>query len=136
MFGRVLSVARLDPHDRYKGVDTLIEAWPRVVADQPDAELIVVGEGADRARLEALARANGTDSRVRFAGRIDDSELQELYRTAAVFALPIRVAGRGRPRQSVKPRPRGTGASRIPVSSVRYAYPRPGCHVVVGSRVS
>ena len=59
--GRVLSVARLDPDDRYKGVDTLVRAWPRVLESQPDAELIVVGDGADRARLERLA--NGKRNR-------------------------------------------------------------------------
>ena len=86
--GRVLSVARLDPDDRYKGVDTLVRAWPRVLESQPDAELIVVGDGADRARLERLAIDSGTDGHVRFTGRIDDRDLQELYRTASVFALP------------------------------------------------
>jgi phosphatidyl-myo-inositol dimannoside synthase len=86
--GRVLSVARLNPGDRYKGVDTLVRAWPRVLESQPDAELIIVGDGVDRARLERLAIDSGTNGHVRFTGRIDDRDLQELYRTSAVFALP------------------------------------------------
>jgi len=86
--GRVLTVSRLEPHDRYKEVDTLIRAWPRVVEGQPEAELIVVGEGADRARLQRLAAEEGADDRVRFTGWISDHHLRELYRTAAVFALP------------------------------------------------
>jgi glycosyltransferase involved in cell wall biosynthesis len=40
-----------------KGVDLLLAAWPRVLAAVPEARLVVVGFGADRARLEALAAA-------------------------------------------------------------------------------
>ena len=88
MAGRVLTVARLEPHDRYKGVDTLIRAWPRVIADHPAAVLTVVGDGGDRDRLERLASHVGADGSVRFTGQISDHELQELYRTATLFALP------------------------------------------------
>jgi phosphatidyl-myo-inositol dimannoside synthase len=86
--GRVLAVARLEAHDRYKGIDTLIEAWPNVLKAHPEAELVVVGAGGDRRRLERLAASLATDGHVRFTGWIDDRELQELYRTSAVFALP------------------------------------------------
>ena len=85
--GRVLAVARLETHDRYKGVDTLLRAWPKVLAMHPASELIVVGDGGDRARLERLA-GSWTDNRIRFTGRIHDRELRELYGSSAVFALP------------------------------------------------
>ena len=52
---------------------------------------MVVGDGADRTRLERVSRRAGSNGRVRFVGRLSDSELHELYRTAAVFALPTRA---------------------------------------------
>ena len=47
----VLVVARLAVANRYKGHDQLVDAWPRVVASQPDAMLWIVGEGDDASRL-------------------------------------------------------------------------------------
>lgn len=89
---RVLTVARLVPEHAYKGVDTLLAAWPRVVASVPDAELVVVGDGPDRPRLEREAARLGIAGCVRFAGRLDDRALAEAYTQAAVFALPARTS--------------------------------------------
>ena len=88
--GRVLTVARLHPDHAYKGIDTLIEVWPRVVESVPDATLIVVGDGPDRARLERLARDRGVAEAVTFTGRLSDDDLAEAYETAALFAMPAR----------------------------------------------
>lgn len=87
----VLSVARLAPEHAYKGVDMLIAAWPRVVEAVPDAELVIVGDGPDRPRLEAEARRLGLDGRIQFAGALDDVALGRAYAAAAVFALPART---------------------------------------------
>ncbi|HEY2541761.1 MAG TPA: glycosyltransferase, partial [Gaiellaceae bacterium] len=42
--------------ERYKNVDALADAWRRVVAALPDAQLHVVGRGRERAVIERLAR--------------------------------------------------------------------------------
>ena len=89
--GRVLAVARMGSRDRGKGIDTLLRAWPQVAASRPHAELLVVGDGEDRARLEQATMGTGSNGRVRFVGHLDDSDLRELYRTADVFALPTRA---------------------------------------------
>ncbi len=47
-------IARLEPE---KGHATLIEAWPRVLKQVPEARLLIVGEGSQRATLEAQADA-------------------------------------------------------------------------------
>jgi glycosyltransferase involved in cell wall biosynthesis len=62
-------VARLEPE---KGHQTLIEAWPHVLRDCPDAYLLIVGEGSRRDALEQLAAANKVAHRVIFTGRRDD----------------------------------------------------------------
>jgi len=85
-----LSVARLDSDEQYKGLDTVLHAWPTVNRRLPEAELVVVGEGADRSRLERIASVLGVKDSVRFRGRISDEELQAEYAGADVFVLPSR----------------------------------------------
>ena len=79
----VLSVGRLD---RAKRVDLLL----RAAAADSSFEVVVAGDGADRGRLEGLARELGLDGRVRFVGRVDDQELARLYATClAVYYAPV-----------------------------------------------
>ena len=62
-------VARLEPE---KGHQTLIEAWPQVLREVPDAYLLIVGEGSRRDFLEQWAAAHKVAHRVVFTGRRDD----------------------------------------------------------------
>jgi glycosyltransferase involved in cell wall biosynthesis len=79
----VLSVNRLD---RAKRIDLLLEA----AALDPSLEVVIAGDGPDRERLEALARDRGLDGRARFAGRVSEEELADLYgRCLAVFYAPV-----------------------------------------------
>ncbi|WP_051967228.1 glycosyltransferase family 4 protein [Kitasatospora mediocidica] len=80
----VLSVGRLE---RYKRVDRLIEAFARLGTgtDTGGAQLVVIGSGPDRERLEAVAEHCGAAPRVRFLGRVSDQELRRWLRTAAVL---------------------------------------------------
>jgi glycosyltransferase involved in cell wall biosynthesis len=79
--GFVLSVNRLD---RAKRIDLLIEAAKR----EPSLRIVITGEGPDRERLERLA--SGLNGQVRFAGRVDDAELVDLYaRSLAVYYAPV-----------------------------------------------
>ena len=68
-----------------KGVDTLVEAVGRLDAGR----LEVVGDGPERARLEALAAARAP-GRVRFLGRVPRARVLELLRAAAVAVMPSR----------------------------------------------
>jgi glycosyltransferase involved in cell wall biosynthesis len=79
----VLSVNRLD---RAKRIDLLLEA----AALDPALEVVIVGDGPDRQRLEELARARLLDGRARFAGRVSEEELADLYgRCLAVYYAPV-----------------------------------------------
>ena len=77
----VISVGRLTPQ---KGLDTLIEAAPRVVRAVPDAGFLIVGDGPLRSELERAARASGAE--VVFAGERRD--VHDLMRGALALALP------------------------------------------------
>ncbi|HTR97953.1 MAG TPA: glycosyltransferase [Candidatus Acidoferrales bacterium] len=75
----------------YKGLDTLLEAWPRVRARRPGATLVVAGEFYEpRERYEALVRAAGGGA-VRLLDRyVPDDEVEALFRAADVAVLPYR----------------------------------------------
>ena len=79
----VLFVGRLEPR---KGVDRLIRAMPAVQRHAPDARLAIVGDGPDRAALEAAARDANVD--VLFTGRVSDALLPAYYRAADIVCSP------------------------------------------------
>jgi len=79
----VLFVGRLEPR---KGLDRLIRAMPAVQRHAPDARLAVVGDGPDRAALEAAAREADVD--VLFTGRVSDDLLPAYYRAADIVCSP------------------------------------------------
>src|SRR5919197_412225 len=60
------------------------------IATDSSLRCVIVGDGPDRDRLEAVARRNGLDGRARFAGRVDAEELADLYgRCLAVYYAPV-----------------------------------------------
>jgi glycosyltransferase involved in cell wall biosynthesis len=75
-----------------KGVDLLLAAWPRVLAALPDARLVVVGFGADRGALEALATALAAGRPVDTAGlRYLRAFLERAARDPAYCAAAARI---------------------------------------------
>src|SRR5689334_23051736 len=79
----VLSVGRLD---RAKRHDLLLEA----LAADASLRCVIVGDGPDRERLVSVAEQHRLDGRARFAGRVDEQELADLYaRCLAVYYAPI-----------------------------------------------
>jgi glycosyltransferase involved in cell wall biosynthesis len=71
---------------RQKGQDLLMRAWPRVTAAVPDARLVLVGDGPDRAVLAA-----GAPPSVLFAGTVGDT--RPWHAAADVVVLPSRWEG-------------------------------------------
>ncbi|HUK63761.1 MAG TPA: glycosyltransferase family 4 protein, partial [Dongiaceae bacterium] len=88
----VLYVGRLR---RYKGVEWLMRALPRVHARLPEARLVVVGDGPDRARLEARAAHLGVREAVEFRGFLPRAEKARLMREAWVLVQPSPKEGWG-----------------------------------------
>ena len=71
--------------DREKHVDELVRALPLVRETLPEARLVVVGDGEERMRLHAAARAAGVGHAVVFTGRITDEEIPDVYAALDVF---------------------------------------------------
>ena len=90
-----LIVGRMWAEEQGKGHDQLLDVWPEVAKRIRGATLWIVGVGDDMHRLEEKARNLGLADRVRFWGRVTDEELYDLYKHAAVFAMPSRQEGFG-----------------------------------------
>jgi phosphatidyl-myo-inositol dimannoside synthase len=85
----LLTAGRLDKgHDLKKGFDEVLEVLPKLAKRIPNIKYIVMGDGADRERLEAKARELAVDHFVVFTGYVSDAEKADHYRLADVFAMP------------------------------------------------
>lgn len=91
----LLSVCRMHPRERLKGIDHVLAALPRVAEAVPDVAYVVVGGGGDVPRLQALAERLGIGARVTFTGPLPDPAVAEAYHRAAVFVLPSASEGFG-----------------------------------------
>ncbi|VEI14021.1 GDP-mannose-dependent alpha-(1-6)-phosphatidylinositol monomannoside mannosyltransferase [Trueperella bialowiezensis] len=78
-----------------KGQDRLIEAWPSVVANHPQAKLVIVGKGPYGSKLEQMAARSPVSSSIVFTGEVPYSELPAHYSLGDVFAMPARTRGGG-----------------------------------------
>jgi len=76
---RAVAVGRLTP---VKDFCRLVRVMAGVRDRVPDLELVIVGEGYERAAIEAQVAAVGGQDWVRLPGRIPDEELLSLYRRA------------------------------------------------------
>jgi len=84
----VVCVARLIPR---KGQDTLVRAFPHVLAGVPAARLVVVGGGRDGPRLARLASELGVGAAVVLAGPVPWSATPGYFDAGNVFAMPCRT---------------------------------------------
>jgi len=94
--GRViLTVGRWLESERYKGMDTLITAMPRLLPRWPDLQLVIAGDGDDRPWLEHLTEKNGVRLHVHFFAGLSYAELAACYAACEIFALPSAAEGFG-----------------------------------------
>ena len=91
----LLTVARYDPVERYKGYDLVVRALPAVLRRRPDVRYVLVGQGGDLPRVRALARELGVDRAVVCAGAVSDDALPAWYNACDVFVMPSRREGLG-----------------------------------------
>jgi len=77
-----------------KGVDNLLMALAYLKTSQTRANLSIIGDGPERAALEALSRKLGIQDDVQFHGNIeDDAEVISMMKSAKVFVYPASPEG-------------------------------------------
>jgi glycosyltransferase involved in cell wall biosynthesis len=85
---RVITVARLSGE---KGIDILLRAWSRIVKQEKNLKLIIVGSGPLEGKLKNLCKTLGVTTQVEFAGMLLNAK--ERLRDADLFVLPSRAEG-------------------------------------------
>ncbi|MBS0204309.1 MAG: glycosyltransferase [Planctomycetes bacterium] len=78
----VITVGRLE---KQKGIEFLLQAAASLLQDRPDCQFLIVGEGHDRASLEAQAGSLGISRSIWFVGA--RSDVPSLLKAASVFVL-------------------------------------------------
>ncbi|HTV26227.1 MAG TPA: glycosyltransferase family 4 protein [Xanthobacteraceae bacterium] len=91
----LLTVARMDAGQRYKGHERVIEAIPELVAQGHDILYMVAGEGDDRPRLEECARKARIADRIRFLGAVPPEKMIDCFRIADLYVMPSTGEGFG-----------------------------------------
>ncbi len=87
---RLLFVGRLAA---VKGLPVLLEALARVKRSIPQAELVVVGDGPDRASLENQVKQLNLQDCVRFLGYQSQARIRELLSQSDVFVMTSLAEG-------------------------------------------
>jgi phosphatidylinositol alpha-1,6-mannosyltransferase len=112
----LVTVSRINRDERYKGHFEVAESLPRVLARQPTARWIVVGDGDDVDALRARCQELGISEAVSFLGHVSDERLADLYADATIFVLPS-VAN------AEAPSPRGEGFGLVYVEAGAFGIP-------------
>lgn len=73
---------------REKGVHTLLNAVPSILAEFPDTKFVIAGKGPAMAALQEQAQSMGIADRVEFAGFISDEVRNALFQAADVAVFP------------------------------------------------
>lgn len=84
----LLSVGRLQMR---KGHDVMIEALAKLTPQHRSLRYVIVGDGQERARLEALVEQHGVRDHVRFEGEVPGNMLPQYFAACDVFVLPNRI---------------------------------------------
>ncbi len=90
-----LVLGRLVRGEGYKGHRELIDAWPLVLKQIPDAELWIAGDGDLRPDLQWRAREHGLAHNVKFFGRVSEHHKQDLLARSRCLAMPSQAEGFG-----------------------------------------
>lgn len=82
---KIIFVGRLHPE---KGIKYLIEAMPIVLQEMENTELLIVGDGIERSRLEEIIETQGINDQIMFTGALQQKKIPEIMYDADVFVIP------------------------------------------------
>lgn len=77
------------------GIGDLINAFALVVQKVPEARLVIIGDGPQRAMLENKVQTEGLDSKVVFLGELSHDKLPPHLQKATIFVRPSLSEGLG-----------------------------------------
>lgn len=89
----ILTVSRLDSHDSYKGIDSIIKTLALLIEKIPNIKYTVIGKGNDLQRLENIAHQLGVQEHVEFKGYVE--LIAAYYEHCDAFVLPSQGEGFG-----------------------------------------
>lgn len=73
---------------RLEGLDLLVEAFRAIWRQEPRARLLIVGDGPERSRIEALARDVGLDEVIRCTGLVPHGDVLRYYSLMDILVYP------------------------------------------------
>jgi glycosyltransferase involved in cell wall biosynthesis len=73
-----------------KGPDLLVQAMPKVLAEFPQARLVLAGKGSYTTQLITMVQEAGLEEAIQLAGFISDETRNELYAVADIAVFPSR----------------------------------------------
>jgi glycosyltransferase involved in cell wall biosynthesis len=71
-----------------KGIETLVQAVPKVLSQFPNAKFIIAGTGSDLERLRQLSWDLGVGQKVLFTGRIPDDDRDRSFASPIARCFP------------------------------------------------
>lgn len=74
--------------ERAKGVRDLVEAFAQLRRTRPEAELVLAGEGPDRAWIDDAQRRLGLNGSLRLLGAVAHPDVPALLAASTLFCLP------------------------------------------------
>lgn len=72
----------------YEGLNILLQALPKMLAQNPDIRVLLVGGGPQDKELKALAQQLGVADKVIFTGRVPHDQVQRYYNLVDVLVYP------------------------------------------------
>lgn len=81
-----ITVGRLDA---WRGFDLVIESFARLAKEKSNVHLTIVGKGADKERLQQLAKALNVSEKITFAGKVS---MEEYYRLLAAADVVVNAS--------------------------------------------
>ena len=88
----LLAVGRLVAR---KGYMTLLRAMPRILENNPDAKLVIVGRGHMKSSLEKTAKKLGISESIFIQSSLSFEELAQHFRSADIVVYPSYYEGQG-----------------------------------------
>ena len=81
----ILYVGRLHP---VKGIKYLIQSMTKIIERNPNAKLLIVGEGEDKNKLVQLVRDLNLSDYISFKEHVLNDEIPQIMSSADIFVLP------------------------------------------------